>query len=136
MLAACAAGLHWEINVGRMGRGCIRVLTLTEGGVYFTAIELGSDPPEWDFEASRQTRFRWEWWPEFEFESVRSFVVFVPLWIPLVLVGLPTGWMLVRGRRDRRSRAGLCAACGYDLAGVSGVCPECGEAQAAQGAAS
>ena len=41
--------------------------------------------------------------------------------------------LVVRARRAaarrRRSRAGLCATCGYDLTGnASGVCPECGSA--------
>jgi hypothetical protein len=47
-----------------------------------------------------------------------------PLWMPLVLIGLPTGWLWWRDRR--RVPAGCCA-CGYDLTGnVSGRCPECG----------
>jgi hypothetical protein len=51
--------------------------------------------------------------------------VSLPLWIPFVLIGLPTGWLWWRDRR--RVAAGCCAACGYDLTGnVSGRCPECG----------
>ena len=51
--------------------------------------------------------------------------VLVPMWIPLLLVGLPT---LLLWWRDRRVPPGHCQACGYDLTGnVSGVCPECGQ---------
>ena len=56
-------------------------------------------------------------------------VVFIPLWIPLLTVALPTailfGFSPMR-RRYRRRRAS-CVHCGYDLRrNVSGVCPECG----------
>ncbi len=52
--------------------------------------------------------------------------LFIPLWIPFVLIGLPTAWLWWRDRR--RVAAGGCAACGYDLTGnVSGRCLECGE---------
>lgn len=51
--------------------------------------------------------------------------VVIPLWAPLMLVGLPTLWML--WSRRRRRPPGHCVACGYDLTGnVSGRCPECG----------
>jgi hypothetical protein len=47
-----------------------------------------------------------------------------PLWIPFLLIGVPTGWLWWRDRR--RVPAGCCA-CGYDLTGnISGRCPECG----------
>ena len=48
----------------------------------------------------------------------------VPLWIPFLLVALPTAflWYL-----DRRIPPGHCQRCGYDLTGnVSGRCSECG----------
>jgi len=49
-----------------------------------------------------------------------------PLWIPIVMIGLPTwGLFVIDKRRDRH---GLCAKCGYDLRGnTKGRCPECGE---------
>jgi len=49
-----------------------------------------------------------------------------PLWIPFVLLGIPTAllWRLDR----RRPRPGYCARCNYDLTGnVTCCCPECGE---------
>lgn len=51
--------------------------------------------------------------------------VFVPLWMPLVLVIFPT---FIFWWRERRCPKGHCQTCGYDLTGnVSGICPECGE---------
>lgn len=47
-----------------------------------------------------------------------------PLWLPAVLFAiLPARRFLLR----KRFHEGLCAHCGYNLAGnISGVCPECG----------
>lgn len=53
--------------------------------------------------------------------------VTVPLWIPFLLLAVPTArlWWLDR----RRMPPGHCPRCGYDLTGnVSGRCPECGNA--------
>jgi hypothetical protein len=55
-------------------------------------------------------------------------VLFVPCWMPsLLLAGYPAITFARWRARRRRRRAGRCAKCGYDLTGnVSGVCPECG----------
>lgn len=51
--------------------------------------------------------------------------LFVPLWLPFLLVAIPT---FILWRRDRRPPPGHCLRCRYDLTGnVSGRCPECGE---------
>jgi hypothetical protein len=50
----------------------------------------------------------------------------VPLWMPFLIVALPTGFLWYRDRR--RIPPGHCQKCGYNLTGnVSGACPECGE---------
>jgi hypothetical protein len=55
----------------------------------------------------------------------------LPLWIPFVLLALPTAWLWYR---DRRRPPGSCPRCGYDLSGApSGLCPECGGLQVRQG---
>ncbi len=52
--------------------------------------------------------------------------VAVPLWMPFLLVAIPTAYLWWRDRR--RTSLGHCQKCGHDLtANVSGVCPECGE---------
>jgi hypothetical protein len=49
----------------------------------------------------------------------------LPLWIPFLLVAIPTTYLWWR---DRRIPPGHCQKCGYNLTGnVSGICPECGE---------
>ncbi len=48
----------------------------------------------------------------------------LPLWMPFLLIAIPTAILFWR---DRRIPPGHCQRCGYDLTGnVSGVCPECG----------
>lgn len=56
--------------------------------------------------------------------DVRSPSLMVPLWIPFLLVALPTAYLW---HRDRRIPTGHCPRCGYNLnLNVSGIYPECG----------
>ena len=58
------------------------------------------------------------------FITSRTTHVFVPLWIPLVLVAAAT---ILAFRFDRRFAPGHCQMCDYDLRGdFSAGCPECG----------
>ncbi|NLE59112.1 MAG: hypothetical protein GX616_12180 [Planctomycetes bacterium] len=64
--------------------------------------------------------------PSIPYLSWDGWNVWLPLWIPFLLVTVPTAilWLRSRGRIP----PGNCRKCGYNLTGnVSGVCPECGE---------
>jgi hypothetical protein len=59
------------------------------------------------------------------YSTLTQFVM--PHWTAcLVFAGLPLVGLVMRLRRKRRHRAGLCASCGYDLRATTGRCPECG----------
>lgn len=56
-----------------------------------------------------------------------GYAILLPHWLPLVAFASP--WLAhALGVRARRRRAGLCAKCGYDRAGLGPEvpCPECG----------
>lgn len=64
------------------------------------------------------------------FITSRTTHIFLPLWIPLLVVAAAT---LLAFKHDRRPEPGHCQICGYDLhgspgdnSGGEGVCPECG----------
>ena len=64
--------------------------------------------------------------PPFWFRASGFEPSFVPLWIPLLIIAIPTVWFW---RRDWRPRPGHCPNCRYDLRGLTGdvvTCPECG----------
>ena len=84
--------------------------------------------------------FRWAWkgisigpglsglglnLPDWTIGPKQVWRIFVPLWIPFLLIAAPTAWLFHRDRR--RIPPGHCLRCGYDLTGnTSGVCSECG----------
>lgn len=88
--------------------------------------------------STRANNFRW--WFSFDFghDPATSLwkSIAIPLWFPMLLVGVPTALMCRTDRKRRRmERIGLCPTCGYDLlANPSQPCPECGKKFAAENA--
>ena len=121
----CAAwGLSIDRNVGHIAR-CYEA-SLTYGALYAIILpgDLAGGPTRW-FNIQRSDELFWLPIYHSETTGVPSvYFVIVPLWIPFVLIVVPT---VIAWRRDRRPKPGHCA-CGYSLEGnVSGRCPECGK---------
>ncbi len=117
---------EWEANVfvtGRYGR--------------FTPLRVHPPTWHWGVEVSHLmgAKLRGSWKTE--------------LWLPLrpvwpgyvinVAVYGVAAWVVVFGpgvmNRAWRRKRGLCAACGYEVAGIVGVCPECGVEKKMEGKA-
>jgi hypothetical protein len=72
----------------------------------------------WNSEARQRTPELWE------------FLLIVPLCFPAALFAIGPAVALMRWRRRRGRREGLCPACGYDLRATPDRCPECGTIRA------
>jgi hypothetical protein len=129
IVLAWTASLRWDC-----GYAADRASHGDRFGVYIAASCLGlfympSEPqlprgwivrPANSVVLARQLR----WKPEYVNARGLTFLD-VPLWIPFLLVAIPTAYLCWRDRR--RIPPGHCRKCGYNLTGnVSGVCPECG----------
>ena len=94
-------------------------------GVFFSS-SLPPGPSGFWFWGNNYGEHLWPWWqwhPTLEFEGPVVASLAVPMWIPFVLIAVPSfiAW------RVTRHLPGHCRKCQYDLTGnVSGVCPECG----------
>lgn len=63
-------------------------------------------------------------WSPYNYTDTGMRMIGVPLWMPLVLIAVPTAWLF---GRDRRASPDHCP-CGYPLTGLApgAPCPECG----------
>lgn len=106
------------------------------GWLFPSGPQSSPDPPglRTRFMSDSATPVRWWFHGEHRTGPISGWVVFVPLWLPLVGVAIPT---TLAWRRCRRFPPGYCQKCGYDLAGnATGLCPECGKPIRAKGAVS
>ncbi len=108
-----------------LASGCLRVFQMEWTPV--TGVETMPDVWLWDIEFERG------WIPWKSPSGVWGFgQVFIPLYIPLLLVAVPTAYLWLV---DHRPKPWQCAKCRCDLRGLEGggkgggdkiVCPECG----------
>ena len=107
-------------------------LCLSRGGIAFefgrSLREPGYDKPIWigwrtneSFGFNTQPRV----WASNTAGGLPTYgFLYIPLWIPLVLIA---PWTAHSWWKERAPPPGLCRKCRYDLAGIGeGVCPECG----------
>ena len=127
-------------------RGSSTTLVGVEGGLIGFIHAAGPADPYEIFEGLVVNSYRigprfegWRWLPYHQVAALpggfSSAETYVPLFVPFSLIAIPTCWIFYRDRRSARwVRAGRCAGCGYDMAGLaaegaggSAVCPECGK---------
>jgi hypothetical protein len=116
----------WHLNVSYetarstsyfiIGRGCL-------GWIGHQAGRAGAVSSSVHFKHILESPPVWIWWID---APERSSSLAVPLWMPLMAMAAPTGWLWYR--RLRRFGPGRCPKCGYSLAGLAAdaACPECG----------
>ena len=117
------------------------VLWQSDNGLYQMELTCGIVAVSWEGGPAYPTRNsnwsigtytdgipRLEW--AVKFESFNLFgkaihSITIPLWVPFLLIAVPTLFLFIRIRRGKSPNR--CAKCGYNLTGnVSGVCSECG----------
>lgn len=104
---------HWVVAVD-LGKTAIGVYTRTFDPDIHARFLSQVVRPDW-----------FTWWPRL-IKSQWGTAIFVPLWIPAILFGLPGAYGWLRYRRVHKVGT-LCKTCGYDLRGLPhNRCPECG----------
>ncbi len=113
------------------GRRMTLTANIVFGGFHFSidrALHEGEGPSGIDWEVGRDKLFFRYLAISFP-ERVHSVInMRIPLWIPVVLVAIPTALMWRTHIIDRRRKPGMCIKCGYEISGLMGkeACPECG----------
>jgi hypothetical protein len=125
----------YALLVGKGTPSPLHGLIVGNGRIVYRYINLERVPffshVKWETSFGPRDVPGWRWWPEWVWRRTGSIDLVVPLWMPLLVVSIPSGlawcgWFRAR----RRARIGSCPACGYDLSGNRGaVCPECGSTQ-------
>ncbi len=85
-------------------------------------LRFGEDGKRWEFIGYFGMNTKWLPW-----YSSATRRVFIPLWLPILILSGLLFWSLLPAlRRRKRKKLGLCVKCGYDLRGSKERCPECG----------
>jgi hypothetical protein len=97
------------------------------GQIWVELIDPWRDHIRIEWRGIRMHASDFKWW--FEFVDLQEIaLVWLPVWLFILLTGVPTAWLFRRDwKRGRIERAHLCPKCGYNLRGqLADGCPECG----------
>jgi hypothetical protein len=113
------------------GRRMTLTANIVYGGFYFSidrSLHEGEGPSGIDWEVGRDKLFLRYLAISFP-ERVHSVInMRIPLWLPPLLLAIPTALMWRTHHIAHRRKPGMCKKCGYDITGLvsKGTCPECG----------
>jgi hypothetical protein len=126
----------WRLSWTYATRPCDTTLSVGSGVLAIRRVTYDSrvlflpeEPLQLSLSASVPLLERWHWRPAIWSIGTRGgtgfLSLFIPLWIPMLMLTAPLWWLW---HLDRRARPGSCQSCGYDRAGLRqvAVCPECG----------
>lgn len=100
---------------------------LGAGAIFYDYVEINGYPMGWPFSRDTADQSFWVWKPRLQGRLLHPTNLVLPLWIPFVVLALPTSFLFAFGRTTHR-REGVCSTCSYDVTGISpGKCPECGD---------
>ncbi len=122
--AAWAANYKWNcVYVLRVG-GHVPAIGIS-CGVVVVGLQSPTLTPVTGWFITRNAFGNLYWWPQLVRGNFGHTEFWIPFWMLFFVVAMPTLWLWWLDRKP--SRAGHCARCGYDLAGLApAACPECG----------
>ncbi len=127
---ALAGSWWWQLGFSWYSKSSCYGCTIGSGSLWLMRVPASMIPGNagWDLRAAEGTppgSGRPAIVPSvLAFEEADGYFMFVPLWMPFLILLVPT---LLLWWREGKPRQGHCRRCGYDLTGnVSGRCPECG----------
>jgi hypothetical protein len=141
IVVAWFASGWWTLYLGYGSRAAFRVVQVAAGQVELIWRDRSAGGQSglilgWVAGARRDTARSARWWWGIDHErfypsgssALDTEVVYLPLYLPLLLIAAPTAWLIWRGRVRP---PGLCPACGYDRSGLraGAPCPECGKGE-------
>lgn len=138
LICLYGANLRWTIQWASImpradGGSVVRIVTSENGAIVWrSGLNIARPPRAFSDVSIGQREYSFYWWCRRYSGDGGGVEAIVPLWMPLLVLAVPT---FALGYFDRRSahrrRMGLCPKCGYDLRGLPATggaarCPECG----------
>ena len=130
VICVLSTGAVWGNGINVEYVGNTNYVLVLQGAIHWSGSVNPTANKGWTVEGAAAST-GWSWslrhgflWPMIFQPPGRARWLYIPLWLPFLIVMIPTAFLWLSDRR--RPIPGHCR-CGYDLTGnVSGTCPECG----------